>query len=94
MLTINLIFFSTLALAFAYIESLINVSDKELAVVSCLSKLESTTDMLDKTGIAKIVYEDFYDHFTELVKGIVEPEHGLLLTSQRLLGSFQNPEGK
>jgi len=51
--------------------------------------------MLETTGIAKFVYEDFYDQFTELVKSIIEPDpRGLLLTSQRLLGSFQNPEGE
>ncbi|PPQ83043.1 hypothetical protein CVT26_012174 [Gymnopilus dilepis] len=81
------------SLGFAYVESLINSQDRDFAVASSLSKLESTKDTLDKAGIEKLVYEDFYEEFVSLIEGITKPDaQGLVLNSDRLLHAFQSPE--
>ncbi|KAF8961630.1 peptidase C65 Otubain-domain-containing protein [Flammula alnicola] len=81
------------SLGFAYVDSLIHSPERDFAVASSLSILESTKDTLDKAGIEKLVYEDFYDDFTSLIQGIVKPSaDGLTLTSDRLLEAFQAPE--
>ena len=83
------------ALGFAYVESLINSQDRDFAVASSLSKLESTKDTLDKAGIEKLVYEDFYEEFVSLIEGITKPDaQGLVLNNDRLLHAFQSPESK
>ncbi|KAF8875730.1 peptidase C65 Otubain-domain-containing protein [Gymnopilus junonius] len=81
------------SLGFAYVESLINSQDREFAVASSLSMLSSTKDTLDKAGIERLVYEDFYDEFTFLIESITRPDpQGLVLNSDRLLSAFQSPE--
>ncbi|KAF9556457.1 cysteine proteinase [Agrocybe pediades] len=81
------------SLGYAYIESLLTSKDKDFAVASALSLLSSTKDVLESAGIEKLVYEDFYDDFANLVGSISKPgEDGLVLNKERLLQSFQNPE--
>lgn len=83
------------ALGFAYVECLINSQDRDFAVASSLSMLASTKDTLDKAGIERLVYEDFYDEFTFLIENITRPDpQGLVLNSDRLLTAFQSPESK
>jgi len=81
------------SLGFAYVESLINSSERDFAVGSSLSILESTKETLDSAGIQKMVYEDFYDDFEALIQSITKPDkHGRTLNTERLLSAFQKPE--
>ena len=84
---------SNLALGFAYVENLINSSERDFAVGSSLSILESTKETLDKAGIQKMVYEDFYEDFEALVQNITKPDKGgRTLNTEQLLSAFQKPE--
>ncbi|KDR74096.1 hypothetical protein GALMADRAFT_71513 [Galerina marginata CBS 339.88] len=81
------------SLGFAYIESTINNPERDFAVASSLSVLSSTKETLDKAGIEKLVYEDFYDDFTSLIESITKPgADGLVLNGERLLQAFQQAE--
>jgi ubiquitin thioesterase protein OTUB1 len=83
-----------LALGFAYVESLINSKERDFAVGSSLSILESTKDTLDNAGIQKMVYEDFYEDFEALIQNITKPDkYGRPLNTELLLSAFQQPEG-
>ncbi|KIM37190.1 hypothetical protein M413DRAFT_20368 [Hebeloma cylindrosporum] len=81
------------SLAFAYVEGLINSRERDFAVGSSLSILESTKETLDKAGIEKMVYEDFYEDFETLIQSIIKPgKDGRTLNTQQLLLAFQQPE--
>jgi len=81
------------SLAFAYIEMILRSSDKDMAVASTISILESTTPLLEDAGFQKLVYEDFYDVFTSLINQVVTPEvGGTELTVETLTEAFQSPE--
>ncbi|PSS30859.1 hypothetical protein PHLCEN_2v2586 [Hermanssonia centrifuga] len=81
------------ALAFAYIERILNSADPILAAVQAVSRLESTQEMLEAVGFQRLVFEDFLEMFTTLIKRIVEPEPGVpMLTAKGLLEAFNAPE--
>ena len=87
--------FLIVALAFGFIEYLLNSPETNVAVVIATSLLESTIPMLEKAGFQKLVFEDFYDVLLSLIQQIVLPEPGgTILTSETLLEAFQSPEGK
>lgn len=76
-------------------ENLINSRERDFAVGSSLSILESTKETLDKAGIEKMVYEDFYEDFETLVQSITKPsKDGRTLNIEQLLFAFQQPEGE
>ena len=70
-----------------------NSTDKELAVGSALSILDSTLSMLEEVKYEAYVYEGFYEALVSVIRNIVEPEDGQCLTSSRLLKKFRTPEG-
>jgi ubiquitin thioesterase protein OTUB1 len=77
------------------VESLINSRERDFAVGSSLSILESTKETLDKAGIEKMVYEDFYEDFETLIQSITKPgKDGRTLNTEKLLFAFQQPEGE
>ncbi|KAF8160863.1 peptidase C65 Otubain-domain-containing protein [Crassisporium funariophilum] len=81
------------SLGFAYVEGLLNSQDQDWAVGSSLSSLSSANITLDNAGIEKMVYEDFYEEFTSVIENITKPnKDGFLLTIDRLLTAFQDPE--
>jgi len=83
------------ALAFAYISQLLESSDQDLSVTTALALLESQLDMFKHpdVGFHEIVYEDFYDTFTGLIKSIIQPQPDMpKLTPQRLLEAFNDAE--
>lgn len=83
------------ALAFAFIDYLLNSPQKIFAVALVKPLLDSTVSMLEDAGFQKLVFEDFYDVLLSLIQQIVIPEpEGTTLTSETLLEAFQNPEGE
>ncbi len=69
-------------------------SDQDLAVGTSLSKLSSTTDMLDKVGNEKAAYEMFYEALTDLIRDIANADPAKRLTREGLLSYFQDPQSK
>jgi ubiquitin thioesterase protein OTUB1 len=68
--------------------------DDELAVGTALSTIESTLPMLEAAGFQKLVYEDFYEAFVDLIRNIISPNaNGRTLSDKMLLDAFQSPEG-
>jgi ubiquitin thioesterase protein OTUB1 len=87
--------FLIVALAFGFIESLLNSPQTNVAVTLAVSLLESTLPMLEKAGFQRLVSEDFYEVLLSLIQQIAIPEPGgTTLTSETLLEAFQSPEGK
>ncbi|CAE6387480.1 unnamed protein product [Rhizoctonia solani] len=80
------------SLAFAYIEKIMTAPEPGLAVATSLSHLESTLPLLERAGFQKIVFEDFYEAFAELIQQVVPAPGKLPLTNESLLEQFQNPE--
>jgi ubiquitin thioesterase protein OTUB1 len=80
------------SLAFAYVERLLNSLDKDLAVMTALSKLESTLPMLEGVGFQRMVFEDFYETFRDLIQSIIQPGPVGVLDASTLLVAFQTPE--
>ncbi|KAG8787040.1 hypothetical protein FRC12_015962 [Ceratobasidium sp. 428] len=80
------------SLAFAYVEKIITAPEPGLAVATSLSHLESTLPLLEQAGFQRIVFEDFYECFAELIQQIVPPPGKPPLTHQGLLEQFQNAE--
>ena len=73
-------------------ERILQASEREIAVASALSLLESTCEPLDAVGFHSLVYEDFYDVLYGLIKSIVQPDDGELpVTLAVLLETFQDP---
>jgi ubiquitin thioesterase protein OTUB1 len=67
--------------------------DRDFAVASAKSILESSLSMLDLAGFEKLVYEDFYDIFVSIINQIAVPEpNGTILNERNLLEAFQLPE--
>ncbi|TFY76962.1 hypothetical protein EWM64_g7052 [Hericium alpestre] len=80
------------SLAFAYIERIMNASDRPLAVMTAISTLEATLPMLDAAGFQKMVYEDFFEIVIDLIRRIETPDaQGKTLTHEALLEAFQDP---
>jgi ubiquitin thioesterase protein OTUB1 len=87
--------FRIVALAFGFIENLLNSPQVDVAVVLATSLLESTVPVLEDVGFQRLVFEDFYEVFLSLIQQIIVPEPGgTTLTSETLLEAFQSPEGK
>ncbi|EKM76212.1 hypothetical protein AGABI1DRAFT_115956 [Agaricus bisporus var. burnettii JB137-S8] len=82
------------AIGFAFFTRLIQNPDKDLAVVTTLSTLMATANLLEETGIEKLVYEDFYTEMEALIRWVVVPREGKsILTIDGLLEYFRDPEG-
>lgn len=87
--------FLIVALAFGFIEYLLNSPETNVAVAIASSLLESTIPTLEKAGFQKLVFEDFYEVLLSLIQQIALPEPGgTTLTSETLLEAFQSPEGR
>lgn len=83
------------ALAFGFIEYLLNSPQTGVAVALATSLLESTVPRLESAGFQKLVFEDFYEVLLSLIQQILVPEPGgTTLTSETLLEAFQSPEGE
>jgi len=81
------------SLGFAYIQRLLQASEKDVAVATALSTLEGSTPMLEQVGFQRMVFEDFYDVFASLINQVVLPEAGgTELTIPTLVEAFQSPE--
>ncbi|KAM5538858.1 hypothetical protein V8D89_007580 [Ganoderma adspersum] len=80
------------ALAFAYVENILNSSDSMLAASSALSVLEATVPQLENVGFQRLVFEDFYDCLAGLINQIINPVNNRLLTIDLLLEAFNSPE--
>jgi len=80
------------SLAFAYVEKIMTAAEPGLAVATSLSHLESTLPLLEQAGFQRIVFEDFYECFAELIQQIVPPTGKPPLTNETLLEQFQDPE--
>ncbi|KAI0651332.1 cysteine proteinase [Trametes meyenii] len=81
------------ALAFAYIEHILNATEPALAVTTALSILETTQGLLEHVGFQRLVFEDFYEDFVNIISSVVNPrEDGRLLTIASLLEAFNIPE--
>ena len=85
---------SSAALAFAYVENILNSSDNMLAASSALSVLEATVPQLENVGFQRLVFEDFYDCLAGLINQIINPVNNRLLTIDLLLEAFNSPEGE
>lgn len=83
--------YSSLALAFAYIDRLIRAEDRELAIVTALSSLELGKGILQSAHFDDIVYDLPFDVLCDLIKSIVSNSEPL--TSDELLKTFQDPQG-
>jgi ubiquitin thioesterase protein OTUB1 len=68
-------------------EKILRAPDRELAVTTALSALESTLSMLDGVGFQRLVFEDFFDCFVSLIKSGGSP-----LNLISLLSAFQEPQ--
>lgn len=83
------------ALAFGFIEYLLNSPQTGVAVALATSLLESTVPRLESAGFQTLVFEDFYEVLLSLIQQILVPEPGgTTLTSETLLEAFQSPEGE
>ena len=90
----HVIVFVFVALAFAYIENILNSSDTMLAATGALSVLEASQPQLESVGFQRLVFEDFYDCLASLINQVINPgPNGQLLNINSLLESFNNPEG-
>ena len=83
------------ALAFEFIEHILNSPQPNVAVSIATSLLESTVPTLVKAGFQSLVFEDFYEVLLSLIQQIIIPEPGgTILTSETLLEAFQSAEGE
>jgi ubiquitin thioesterase protein OTUB1 len=86
--------FAPTALGFAFVEQILKAPENDIAAVSALSLLETTSSSLEAVGFHRIVFEDFYDVLYGLIKSVVQPDDGqACLTPASLLQQFQIPEG-
>jgi ubiquitin thioesterase protein OTUB1 len=74
---------------------LLESHDQEMAVMTTLSTLTATRQLLNETGVQELVYEDFYDSIVQLVQNVVVPdaESKQVLTLDTLLQFFREAEG-
>ena len=81
------------ALAFAYVERILEARDRELAFASAMSILDPSQSILEAVGFQKLVFEDFYEAFASLIRGVAIPDgEGRFTDAGSLLKAFQNPE--
>ncbi|TFK96967.1 peptidase C65 Otubain-domain-containing protein [Pterulicium gracile] len=81
------------SLAFAYVSQLLASPDQAMSIATSLSLIESTSDLLDMAGFQKMVYEDFMESLTDIIKNVVGPDaSGKKLDQETLLTKFQDAE--
>ncbi|KAF9445974.1 cysteine proteinase [Macrolepiota fuliginosa MF-IS2] len=82
------------AIGFAFFVQLLANPDSEMAVVTTLSTLTATRQLLNETGVQELVYEDFYDQMVALTENIINPDPttGSVLTLEKLLKFFRDPQ--
>lgn len=81
------------ALAYAYVERILESLDPGMLIANSLSILESTLPALDQAGFQRIVFEDFYECFRDLIQNVSKPDTaGNLLTKKTLLAALQEPQ--
>ncbi|KAI0255597.1 cysteine proteinase [Lactifluus subvellereus] len=82
------------SLIFAYIERIFNEQDRQLAVGTSISTLESLLPKLAEVGFEKTVIDESWEIPRDLITGIVDPEpvsnSGKTLTPAQLLEVFQD----
>jgi len=83
------------AIGFAFLVQLLGSHDQEMAVMTTLSTLAATRQLLEETGVQKLVYVDFYDQIVQLVQNIIVPdEKKTVLTLDGLSNFFRDAQGK
>ncbi|KZT24962.1 cysteine proteinase [Neolentinus lepideus HHB14362 ss-1] len=81
------------SLAFRYVERLLNSQEPTMSVVTAISTLESRLPMLEAAGFQPLVYDDFYETLSSIIRRVVQPDDsGTTLTLPLLLEAFQSPE--
>lgn len=81
------------AIGFAFLVQLLGSSDQEMAVMTTLSTLAATRQLLEETGVQELVYADFYDQTVQLVQKIIVPdEKKAVLTLDSLLEFFRDAQ--
>ncbi|KDQ16564.1 hypothetical protein BOTBODRAFT_54008 [Botryobasidium botryosum FD-172 SS1] len=81
--------------AFAWISGMMNLTseNRKSVVESALLDLEKSLNSLKAVGFEPIVYEDFYEVLTDLIRNILYPvSTGTVLNPASLLQQFQNAE--
>ncbi|KAL1740933.1 peptidase C65 Otubain-domain-containing protein [Schizophyllum fasciatum] len=79
------------SVAYLFVERLFFAPDPALSVTQTLSALEETLKLLSKAGFEDIVVSGFYESLEELIRNIVKPVDGQMLTLNGLLQAFQDP---
>ncbi|KAL1731420.1 peptidase C65 Otubain-domain-containing protein, partial [Schizophyllum commune] len=79
------------SVAYLFVERLFFAPDPALSVTTALSSLEETLKLLKKAGFEDIVVSGFYEPLEELIRNIVQPVDGEMLTLDGLLKAFQEP---
>lgn len=83
------------AFGYAWIERMIKSKNQTIDVAKALSLLESSLGTLNGAGFQELVYQDFYDVLSSLIRQILIAEPGgSVLTPPILLEAFQDPEGR
>jgi len=78
---------------YAWLERMIKSKNQTIDVAKALSLLESSLGTLNGAGFQELVYQDFYDVLSSLIRQILIAEPGgSVLTPQILLEAFQDPE--
>jgi len=91
----DLPFYDSPAIGFAFLVQLLGNHDQEMAVMTTLSTLAATRQLLEETGVQELVYVDFYDQIVQLVQNIIVPdEKKTVLTLDGLLNFFRDAQGK
>ena len=66
-----------------------------MAVMTTLSTLAATRQLLEETGVQELVYVDFYDQIVQLVQNIIVPdEKKTVLMLDGLLNFFRDAQGE
>ncbi|KAF9264579.1 cysteine proteinase [Marasmius fiardii PR-910] len=79
------------SVAFAFVESILKAEDRNVAALHARATLEGTLKMLESVGFEKLVFEDFYEVFVDLVMNIVQQDAaGKILDEELLLTAFQD----
>ncbi|TRM60070.1 peptidase C65 Otubain-domain-containing protein [Schizophyllum amplum] len=79
------------SVAYLFVERLFFAPDPPLAVTQAASGLEATLQLLSRAGFEDIVVSGFYEPLEELIKNIIQPVDGQVLTLNGLLQGFQDP---
>ena len=83
------------AIGFAFLVQLLGSYDQEMTVMTTLSTLAATRQLLEETGVQELVYVDFYDQIVQLVQNIIVPdEKKTVLMLDGLLNFFRDTQGE